>query len=192
MNVKARRPRCVPSALPLLALALAACAPATPSPNAPSSAPPNVKTAAKPESTKVTWKRDSSPKSCHTGDKGTGDLVAGVTAMATACVQNLRPLGTPFTGNLTGGAANIVTTMPLKVHANHCYRFFGLAESTVSNLDIAVLDSEGKVAGEEATEGNDAVVLEDGAICFLADDDVHVNVAVAHGSGKFAMGVWSD
>jgi hypothetical protein len=148
----------------------------------------------KPESEKVTWKKDGSPKNCHSGNKGDGDLVAAVTKMASDCVDKskMKQVGTPTTGEGSSSTGQMVHTIPLKAQANHCYRVFGLAQSSVKDFDIAVMDSAGKAAGEDGTDGNDAVVLEEGNICFNADDDVSVNVAVADGAGKYAVEIWSD
>ena len=147
-----------------------------------------------PESDKVTWKKDASPKNCHTSSKGDGDRVAAVTAMAKGCVDSakMHMVGQASQGENAGTTGKMGTTVPLKAQANHCYRIFGISEATVADFDIAVIDSAGKSCGEDSTDGNEALVLEDGNICFKADDDVSINVAVASGSGKWALEVWSD
>lgn len=185
---------------PLVILSAVACgggggaapgATTAPSTSAGTTDPSLPKPAAKPESDKVTWKKDASPKSCHTGAKG-GDLVANVTGMANACfdTKKMHQLGTPTQGE--GSKDKMVQQIPLKAQANHCYRIVGLAESTVTDFDIAVMDSAGKSCGEDVLDSNDAVVLEDGVICFKQDDTVNVNVAVASGQGKWAVEIWSD
>jgi hypothetical protein len=150
-----------------------------------------------PESDKVTWKRDS-PKNCHTGNKGDGDLVAAVTSMASSCVGGkMKPLGAPLTGE--GGSASsghpgeMIKQFPLKAQANHCYRVFGISQAaTVKDFDVAIVDSATKSTGEDLTDGNDAIALEDGSICFKVDDDAFVNVAVGDGFGKWAVVIMSD
>jgi hypothetical protein len=149
--------------------------------------------APKPESGKVTWKRDVPKKNCHSSAKG-ADLVSSVTAIASACIDTskMHQLGSPTTGEGQASSATMVKTIPLAGKANHCYRIFGLAEPTVTDFDIAVMDSAGKSAGEDTTDTNDAIVLEDGAICFTQDDAATVNTAVATGKGKWAVEIWSD
>jgi hypothetical protein len=78
------------------------------------------------------------------------------------------------------------------VEANHCYRVYGLSEDALQDLDIAVIDSAGKWCGEDGSDSPDAVVLEDGLLCFNADDDVKINVAAGSGAGKYAVEVWGD
>jgi len=169
-----------------------AVAPA-PSASAAPTPPPTPTTASgTPESDKVTWKKDSTPKNCHTA-KPVGDYTAAVTAMAKTCVgATMHQLGAATTGTGQASTSSMVTTIPLQAKANHCYRIFGLADSSVADFDIAVMDSAGKSAGEDGTDGNDAIALEDGSICFKVDDTANVNTAVASGQGKFAVEIWSD
>jgi hypothetical protein len=156
-------------------------------------ATPATTAASKPDSDKVTWKSMAGTGKCHVSSQlaAGADLAGGVTAMGTACATGLKQLGATVTG--AGGTnGQMVQTIPLHAKANHCYRVFGLAEATVTDFDIAVLDSAGKSAGEDGTDSRDSVVLEDGAICFKVDDEASVNAAVATGSGKWAVEIWSD
>lgn len=184
----------------LLASVLVACggesAPAAPaaSPGAlPAAASatklPPAAAASSPESDKVTWKQDASAKNCHTAKAG-GDLVAAVTSEAQGCVSNMHQVGSPTSGS--GAPGNLVTSIPLAAKGGHCYRVFGLAETTVTDFDVAIMDSAGKSCGEDGTDSNDALVRENGSICFKADDAVNVNAAVATGQGKWALEIWSD
>ena len=183
-----------------LAFAAVACGGSSPPPAtsgsatslAATTAPPPVK-ATKPESDKVTWKKDASPKNCHQPLKGT-DLAAATTSVASSCVDatKMHQLGTPTTGEGEASTGTMVKSIPLAAKGGHCYRIFGIAESTVTDFDIAVMDSAGKLAGEDTTDGNDALVLEDGSICFTADDTASVNTAVASGRGKWAVEIWAD
>ena len=87
------------------------------------SAPPAPSTAsASPDSDKVTWKKDASAKNCHTA-KPVGDFTTAVTGMAQACVgTSMKQLGAATTGTGEASTASMVTTIPLKAKANHCYR----------------------------------------------------------------------
>ncbi len=162
---------------------------AGPTPIPTSTALPAPAVAGSPESDKVTWKQDATAKNCHTAKAG-GDLVAAVSAEANGCVSNMHQVGSPSTG--AGAPGNLVTTIPLAAKAGHCYRVFGLAETTVTDFDIAIMDSAGKSCGEDGTDSNDALVRENGSICFKVDDAANVNAAVATGQGKWAVEVWSD
>jgi hypothetical protein len=182
------------SSLALFALlSLAACGggaaegPAATSPKASTPSLPG-----KPDSDKVTWKKDPLFASCHNDVKTGKDLAVGVAAMANGCAAPMKMHKVGET--VLGSRQNLdpAQSIPLHVEANHCYRVYGLSEDTLQDLDIAVIDSAGKSAGEDGSDSPDAVVLEDGELCFTQADDVKVNVAAGNGGGKFAVEIWAD
>jgi hypothetical protein len=146
----------------------------------------------KPDSAKVTWKKEPKLANCHNEVKTGKDLVMGVTAMATACAgaSKLHQVGKTVEGSRTN--LDPAQVIPLHVEANHCYRVYGLSEDALQDLDIAVKDSGDKWCGEDGSDSPDAVVLEDGLLCFNADDDVKINVVAGSGAGKFAVQIWGD
>ncbi|HEY5243576.1 MAG TPA: hypothetical protein VIJ22_18980 [Polyangiaceae bacterium] len=146
----------------------------------------------KPDSDKVAWKQGAPYASCHNDVKTGADLVAGVTAMATACagLTKMHQIGQIVQG--TRQNLDPAQAIPLHAEANHCYRAYGLSENSLQDLDIAMVDSTGKSCGEDGSDSPDAVVLEDGVICFSQADDVKVNVAAGSGGGKFAVEIWGD
>jgi len=191
---------CLASSVVLSLASLVACGGSSPPPASQDSVAslaakpttPAAVQATKPESDKVTWKKDAPAKNCH--KPTTGDLVAATSSVAGGCVDatKMHQLGSPTTGEGQASSATMVKSIPLAAKANHCYRVFGIAEPTVTDFDIAIMDSAGKLAGEDTTDTNDAIVLEDGAICFSQDDAASVNTAVATGKGKWAVEIWSD
>lgn len=165
--------------------------PATPTGGTASGAPTDKSipaAATKPASDKCTWKKTNT-KTCHVNAKSDGDLSAAVADIGKGCIDpKMKPIGAAETGD----SSTMVKTVPVKVQANHCYRVIGLAQASVTDFDIAVMASDGKSCGEDLNDSNDAIVLEDGVICFSQDDTVNVNAAVAQGTGKWAFQVWSD
>jgi hypothetical protein len=145
-----------------------------------------------PDSDKVTWKQDPSFAKCHNDVKTGKDLVAGVTAIAQGCasLMKLHQIGQTVQDSF----ANLDKAHPIPLHAEsgHCYRAYGLSEDALQDLDIAITDSAGKFVAEDGSDSPDAVVLEDGEVCFTATDDVSVNVAAGSGSGKYAVEIWGD
>lgn len=180
----------------LVAVALLGCgggaadAPGPATPKASTPAGPALPT--KPDSDKVTWKSDASFAKCHNDVQTGADLVAGVTAMAKGCATLMKMHQVGQTVQGTRQNLDPAQTIPLHVEAGHCYRIYGLSEDALKDLDIAVIDSAGKSAGEDGSDSPDAVVLEDGEMCFTQADDVKVNVAAGSGGGKFAVEIWSD
>jgi hypothetical protein len=189
------------SSLALLAVAsLVACgggnadssAPATPKVSAPADSALNPPPASKPDSDKVTWKKDATFAKCHNDVKTGADLVAGVTAMAQGCASLMKMHQVGQTVQDTYKNMDPAHPIPLHAEAGHCYRVYGLSEDALQDLDIAIVDSAGKAAAEDGSDSPDAVVLEDGAVCFTQTDDVKVNVAAGSGAGKYAVEIWAD
>ncbi len=146
----------------------------------------------KPDSDKVTWKQDPSFAKCHNDVQTGADLVAGVTAMAKGCatVMGMHQIGQ--TTQDTFKNLDPAHVIPLHAEAGHCYRVYGLSETALQDLDIAITDSADKSCGEDGSDSPDAVVLEGGEICFTATDDVKVNVAAGAGNGKYAVQIWGN
>ncbi len=144
----------------------------------------------KPDSDKVTWKQDPSYAKCHNDVKTGADLVAGVTAMANGCASAMKLHQIGQTTQDTFKNLDKAHPIPLHAESGHCYRVYGLSEDALQDLDIAIMDSAGKACAEDGSDSPDAVVLEDGMVCFTATDDVQVNVAAGNGSGKYAVQIW--
>jgi hypothetical protein len=169
-----------------------ASAPATPNVTAPPRSTINAPDPTKPDSTKVTWKQDAAFAKCHNDVKTGADLVAGVTAMAQGCASLMKMHQVGQTVQDTYKRMDPAHVIPLHAEAGHCYRVYGLSEDSLQDLDIAIMDSSGKSAGEDGSDSPDAVVLEDGEVCFTQTDDVKVNVAAGAGEGKYAVEIWSS
>ncbi|HEX8791030.1 MAG TPA: hypothetical protein VF765_08750 [Polyangiaceae bacterium] len=146
----------------------------------------------KPDSDKVKWKQDPSFAKCHNDVKTGADIGAGVTAMAQGCASALKMHQVGQTSQDTFKDGDKAHVIPLHAESGHCYRVYGLSEDALQDLDIAMMDSAGKECAEDGSDSPDAVLLEDGAVCFTATDDVNINVAAGSGSGKYVVQVWGD
>jgi hypothetical protein len=143
----------------------------------------------------VAKKQDPAMAACHQSFKpasNDADLAADVTAMAKGCadVTKMHPVGDPMTGERAEG--NPPNVFPLDAQASHCYRAYGVSAKTLQDLDIALVDSAGGLAGEDSTDDVTPVLLEDGAVCFKQADKAHIEVGAGAGGGKFAVQIWSD
>ena len=195
----------IPTILPSLALlsiaSLVACGGGAADTGAGSNLPDPSKVVAKanepalpthPDSDKVKWKQDPAYAKCHNDVKTGADLAAGVTAMAQGCASALKMHQVGQTTQDTFKNLDKAHPIPLHAEAGHCYRVYGLSEDALQDLDIAMMDSAGKECAEDGSDSPDAVLLEDGAVCFTAADDVTINVAAGNGSGKYVVQVWGD
>ena len=60
------------------------------------------------------------------------------------------------------------------------------------DLDLAIKDGAGAIAGEDSTDDASPVVVEDGAVCFKEADSATVVVSVGMGKGTYAVQIWKD
>lgn len=174
-----------------------AAAPAASSATAAASAAPSASAtpapAPNPGSKKVTKKAEASWAACHQSFKaGNKEVSKDVDAMAKACaaVTKMKLVGKTFTGRQ--GDQDPPQSFPLKAEANHCYRVYAQAADGIKDLDLAIKDSTGAIAGEDTTDDPSPVVLEDGAVCFTEADSASVIVSVGMGKGAYAVQVWGD
>jgi hypothetical protein len=178
-------PTATESAVPS-APASAAAAPSETA-SAPPPPPPN------PGSTKVTTKNDPTWATCHQSYEAKNREVSkDVAAMAKGCatVTKMKLVGKTLTGKQ--GETDPPQSFPLKAEASHCYRVYAQAAEGIKDLDLAIKDSTGAIAGEDSTDDPSPVVLEDGAVCFKEADSATVVVSVGMGKGSYAVQIWKD
>jgi hypothetical protein len=169
-----------------------------PSPSAqPPAAPPPLLPPPPPPpsagSTKVTAKSDPAWASCHRAyAPAKKDVARDVDALARGCakVTKMKPLGATLSGKQSD--ADGPQSFPLKAEANHCYRVYGQGSDGIRDLDVAIHDSTGALAGQDATDDATPIALEDGAICFKESDAATIVVSVGLGKGTYALQVWGD
>jgi len=115
-----------------------------------------------------------------------------VAAMAKACAKEtkMKIVGQTIAGKQ--GDQDPPQSYPLKAEANHCYRVYAQAAEGIKDLDLAIKDSAGAVAGEDSTDDASPVVMEDGAVCFKEKDAATVVVSVGMGGGAYALQIWAD
>jgi hypothetical protein len=165
----------------------ASAAPAETASAAPPPPPPN------PGSTKVTVKNDPTWATCHQSyEAKKKDVLKDVAAMSAGCakITKMKISGKPLTGKQ--GDQDGPQSFPFKAEANHCYRVYAQASEGIKDLDLAVKDSTGAVAGEDTTDDPSPVIVEDGALCFKEADAATIVVSVGMGKGSYALEIWKD
>lgn len=165
---------------------------ATP-PAASSATPPEPPAQAEQKSKKADKKIVGSEwADCHKGVKSTANHTADVAKLGKACEKatKMKANGKVLTGSQD--AAGKPQEFPLKAEAGKCYRIYAASDKGITDLDIAIKDSNGDIAGDDSTDNPTPVVLEDGAVCFKEADSAKVIVSVGGGKGKYALQVWSD
>jgi hypothetical protein len=147
------------------------------------------------KSKKADKKQDPAFLACHKDYKPTTkgkNLEADVTKLAKGCekVTKMKLVGKTLNGKQ--GAEDKPQTFPLKASAGKCYRVYAESDPGITDLDMAIKDSNGDIAGEDSTDDPSPVVLEDGAVCFKEADDATVIVSVGSGKGAYVVQVWSE
>lgn len=83
-------------------------------------------------------------------------------------------------------------TFAVKIQGGLCYRFFGVADSTIQDLDIIIEKANGDLVGDDKTNGPVAIIESDKNWCMDDDGDYRFKVEVdGVGSGNYEFGVWA-
>jgi hypothetical protein len=84
-------------------------------------------------------------------------------------------------------------TYLLHLQGGLCYRYFGVADGTVRDLDILILQAKGALVGDDKTVGPVAIIEMDKAWCQDRDVDYQFAVEVdGTGTGRYVFGVWAQ
>jgi hypothetical protein len=77
------------------------------------------------------------------------------------------------------------------LRAGLCYRFFGVGDATIPDLDI-LIERNGALQGEDRTHGSVAIINTDEAWCMDSDAEYRFLVQVSgEGHGRYVFGVWA-
>jgi hypothetical protein len=82
-------------------------------------------------------------------------------------------------------------TFVLPIQGGLCYRFFGVGDSSINDLDI-LIEQGGALVGEDKTTGPVAIIESDKAWC-VDRDAVYSFLVQTHGEGhgQYVFGVWA-
>ena len=83
-------------------------------------------------------------------------------------------------------------TFDVKIQGGLCYRFFGVADGTIKDLDILIERANGDLVGDDRTNGPVAIIEADKNWCMDSDGDYRFKVEVdGTGTGNYEFGVWA-
>jgi hypothetical protein len=83
-------------------------------------------------------------------------------------------------------------TFVVKIQGGLCYRFFGVADGTIKDLDILIERGNGDLVGDDRTNGPVAIIDTDKNWCMDSDGDYQFKVEVdGPGTGNYEFGVWA-
>lgn len=131
-------------------------------------------------------------RECWQGTELSGDAKQDYATLVTKC-------GTP-TGSLEYAKAVVGhlhhikdkrDTYTLKLLGGYCYRYFGVADSTIKDLDILV-EKNGALVADDKTTSPVAIVEADKQWCQDVDVEYSFHVEVdGEGKGNYLFGVWA-
>jgi hypothetical protein len=82
-------------------------------------------------------------------------------------------------------------TFILPIRKGLCYRFFGVADATIPDLDI-LIERDGALVGSDKTNGPVVIIDSDKAWCMDRDGQFSFHVQVhGEGQGKYVFGAWA-
>jgi hypothetical protein len=80
----------------------------------------------------------------------------------------------------------------VKIQGGLCYRFFGVADASIQDLDILIERSNGDLVGDDKTNGPVAIIDSDKNWCMDSDGDFRFQVQIhGPGTGNYEFGVWA-
>jgi hypothetical protein len=83
-------------------------------------------------------------------------------------------------------------TFDVKIQGGLCYRFFGVADASIRDLDILIERANGDLVGDDKTNGPVAIIDSDRNWCMDSDGDFRFEVQVqGPGTGNYEFGVWA-
>jgi hypothetical protein len=73
-----------------------------------------------------------------------------------------------------------------------CYRFFGIADATIKDIDILIERPGGALVGDDKTDGPVAIIESEKAWCMGKDGIYNFLVEIdGEGQGNYVFGVWA-
>jgi hypothetical protein len=82
-------------------------------------------------------------------------------------------------------------TFKIAIRKGLCYRFFGVGDGTIPDLDI-IIERDGSLVGSDKTQGPVAIIDSDEAWCMDRDGQLSFHVQVhGEGQGRYVFGAWA-
>jgi len=144
--------------------------------------------------TKASFPKKAKPDaSCWAQVPVTGDHTKDYAAIVAACgtPTGLVEYAKPVEGKLHHKHdPSDVFTMP--VLAGYCYRYFAIADSTITDLDLLIEKKGGALVGDDKTNSPYAIIDGDNSWCQEEDQSLEFHVQVdGPGKGGYTFGVWA-
>jgi len=115
------------------------------------------------------------------------DAIVAKCGAATGAIEYV----TPATGRLHS-KLDRRDTFIVPIRGGLCYRFFGVADSTIKDIDILIEHTGGALVGDDKTVGPVAIIESEKAWCMDKDGVYNFLVQIdGEGEGGYVFGVWA-
>jgi hypothetical protein len=138
-------------------------------------------------------KATASDRDCWQAIRLTGEAKKDYESLVASCgtPTGSVPYVAPIAGKLHH-ALDKRDSFDVKIQGGLCYRFFGVADASIQDLDILIERSNGDLVGDDKTNGPVAIIDSDKNWCMDSDGDFRFQVQIdGPGTGNYEFGVWA-
>jgi hypothetical protein len=135
--------------------------------------------------------KQASDATCFTTVPLTGQNDKDYAALTDKCGAGtgMKPFIKAVKGKL--GDKHLRDVYDFKMLGGYCYRFFAVADESISNVDIRVQKPSGAIVSVDSTKGPIAILDPDRPWCKKHDREFSIVVETAGGSGNYTFGIWA-
>lgn len=128
---------------------------------------------------------------CSKGIGYTGNASKDYAELTSKCgaPTGLKEYAKTVTGKFDGSHLRDVYTFKMK--GGFCYRFFAVADDTVTGLDVRVQRPEGDLVSMAASKSFVTIMDPDRVWCKTHDCEFRLVVETTSGKGNYSFGVWA-
>lgn len=137
--------------------------------------------------------REIPPQACSEGFEPQADAALGLSRLAAPCAQSKGLIAiTPVHTGIFGDTSSGVDRFQFKGRKDHCYRILSVGEAGIIDLDIAVLDSNGRLAAADLSSDAFPIVPPRGFLCLKQEETFTIQVAAQQGNGRYVLQIWGS
>jgi hypothetical protein len=137
--------------------------------------------------------RDGAWIACYRGFHPGSEALPALVGLVAACGE---PTGLEAVTPVAWGEAQAEDgpseRLAFRARAGRCYRIFAVGDDGVEDLDVAVLDPDGRLAAADVSRDRFPVVPPRGPLCAEREGVYTIEIAVAKGRGGWALQVFGD
>lgn len=137
--------------------------------------------------------QDMSPQNCSQGFHPQSDTISDLARLAALCAKSngLIAITNVYNGQFEDLSSE-VDRFQFKGRGGHCYRILSVGGEGITDLDIAVIDSDNRLATADLSSDAFPIVPPRGFLCLKQEETFTIQVAAQQGNGHYALQVWGS